>query len=132
MEIQSTVHYLPCDFGYDGPAEVLSFFKISKDESESGLFNAQLRGHELFGEDLNISTAKVAVKGLIVVAKTGNSGSPDEDEENENLKLKESKTKLRVMGEFNKMTIWQHDTKPETSKVQDYIDWFEISDAVHS
>ena len=39
---------------------------------------------------------------------------------------------LRDMSEFDKMTVWQHDAKPDIPHMRDCINWFEISSALHS
>jgi hypothetical protein len=114
-EVETTkVHYLPCQFDYDGPAEVRSFFKVRQGKEENCLSSA-LRGHELIGEVMTVSQEGLPVRGFCV-------SKCDED----------GQTKLRVMSEFDKMTVWQHDAKPDIPHMRDCINWFEISSALHS
>ena len=111
---ESDVHYLPCESSYDGPAEVKSYFKVTTStSSDSSTLKSALRGHELFGEVLPVS-CKLPVRGLCV------NKCEDGDD-----------VKLRVVGEFSQMTVWQHDAKPDIAHMQDCINWFDVASAVH-
>ena len=40
--LSSSIHLLPCNIEYDGPAPIKTFFKINKKDSNT--YEAQLRG----------------------------------------------------------------------------------------
>jgi len=111
----SDVQYLPCDIDYVGSTEINAYFKVST--SGDGVLHSQIRGHELIGEKMPICTPALPVTGFLVTkgSQVGGEG-----------------TRLEVTGVFDSITLWQHDAKPDVCQVRDYIDWFEIANAVHS
>jgi len=111
----SDVQYLPCDIDYVGSTEINAYFKVFT--SSDGMLHSQIRGHELIGEKMPISTPELPVTGLLVTKGTQVGGEG---------------TRLEVTGVFNSITVWQHDAKPDISQVRDYIDWFDVANAVHS
>ena len=117
MANHSEVHFLPCETTYDGATEVKSFFHITAGSTRGSLQSA-LRGHELQGEALKLSTESFPVRGLCITKVPDTPGGAG--------------AKLRVDSEFQEMTMWQHDAKPDVPHMRDFINWFEISDAVHS
>jgi len=112
---KSDVQYLPCDIDYVGSTEINAYFKVTT--SADGVLHSQIRGHELIGEKMPISTPELPVTGLLVTRGTQVGGEG---------------TRLEVTGAFDSITVWQHDAKPDVPQVRDYIDWFEIASAVHS
>lgn len=115
MDKQSEVHFLPCDIDYDGSTDMKAYFKIT--EGSNGKLTSQLRGHEMQGEAMAISKDGLPVQGIL--ATKGVQMHTDQG------------TKLEITGRFDSITVWQHDTKPDIHQIQDYVEWFEISHAVH-
>ena len=117
MANQSDVHFLPCETTYDGATEVKSFFQVTPGSTPGSVLSAY-RGHELQGESLKLSTEELPVRGLCITKEMDTPG--------------DAGTKLRVASEFQAMTMWQHDAKPDVPHMRDFIEWFEISNAIHS
>jgi hypothetical protein len=113
MEIQSDVHFLPCDIDKDGSTNIKAYFKVT--QTSEGKLRSQLRGHDLQGDVLSLSKEGLPVQGI--VATKG--------------QLTGEGTKLEITGRFESITVWQHDSKPDISQIREYLDWFEISNAVH-
>ena len=111
----SDVQYLPCDIDYVGSTDINAYFKVTT--SADGGLRSQIRGHELIGEKMHISSPELPVTGLLVTRGTRVGGEG---------------TRLEVTGAFDSITVWQHDAKPDIQQIRDYIEWFEIANAVHS
>ena len=103
------VHYLPCSIKYDGPTEVGSFFRVAKDPNSETL-TSHIRGRELKGSVMSLPSN---VSGLCV--------TPGVDDPR----------RWEVTGQFDSMTVWQHDVTPDVAQMQEYINYFDLAKAVH-
>jgi hypothetical protein len=103
------VHYLPCSIKYDGPTDVGSFFRVAKDPN-TGTLTSHMRGRELKGSVVDLPSK---VSGLCV--------TPGVDDPR----------RWEVTGQFDSMTVWQHDVTPDVAQMQEYLHYFELSKAVH-
>ena len=110
--MMSSMHYLPCNIHYDGSSEVNSFFQIKSLKSSNKL-QSFFRGRELIGQELLLSDRNVI--GI-----------------NATQKQPESNTELNweVTGNFNKITVWQHDVAPDLTHFEEALEWFEIANEV--
>lgn len=106
----SSIHYLPCSIKFDGPTDVNSYFRI-KEEAQGGELVSHLRGRELKGKTVALPKD---VRGLVI--------TPGDD----------NPLHWEVTGEFDAMTLWQHDLPPEEAHLEDYLDFLEVASAVHS
>jgi ribonuclease H2 subunit C len=107
----TTVHYLPCGIKYDGPTDVNSFFRISKSDKDSEVLVSHFRGRELKGQVVHLPEN---VSGLCI--------TPGKDDPR----------RWEVTGEFKDLTLWQHDLTPDVAQMEDLLNYFEISSAVHA
>ena len=107
----SSIHYLPCSIKFDGPTEVNSYFRVKEETQGGGELVSHLRGRELKGK---VVTLPKEVRGLVI--------SPGDD----------NPLRWEVTGEFDAMTLWQHDVPPEEAHLKDYLDFLEVASAVHS
>ena len=105
----STVHYLPCGIKYDGPTEVNSYFLIKKEKN--GELVSHLRGRELKGKTVPLPKD---VQGLCI--------TPGDD----------NPLRWEVTGEFDAMTLWQHDLPPDVAQMDEYLNLFEVLSSIHS
>lgn len=104
----STIHLMPCTIEYDGNAQVKSFFHVQQETD--GTLRSHFRGRELRGSILDLPST--AVDGLCI----GDCGN----------------RQWRVEGTFSQMSVWEHDTMPDMSPLQESLAWFALADAVHS
>eukprot|EP00388_Colpodella_angusta_P035657 GDKK01036678.1.p1 GENE.GDKK01036678.1~~GDKK01036678.1.p1 ORF type:complete len:131 (-),score=10.83 GDKK01036678.1:149-541(-) len=107
----STVHFLPCTIDFDGPVPVNSFFQVQRAKTE---LKASFRGRELIGKEMKLPTNVLGVNAI------------------QNRPKEASETSWDCVGQFDKITVWQHDVAPDLGQLQECIDWFEIAEQVHS
>lgn len=109
---QHSVHLLPCKIDYNGVAPVKAYFRPEKDLTTEQ-YIAHFRGRRLVGQDI-ILPENVIMKHALLEHPTDNAGERS----------------LELVHDIKKFTIWQHDTQPDISSVQDCLDWIEICNAV--
>jgi hypothetical protein len=107
---KSVLNYLPCDIKFEGPTEVNSYFQITRDAKDDSM-RSHFRGRELRGKVITIPST---VEGLCITCSSISS------------------KQWEVSGHFDRLNLWQHDVLPETAVLEDYMDWFEVSNSVHS
>ena len=105
----STVHFLPCTIDFDGPVPVNSFFQVKRSKTD---LKAAFRGRELVGKELSLPADVLGVNAV------------------QNRPKESSETSWDCVGQFDKITVWQHDVAPDLGQLQDCIDWFEIAEQV--
>lgn len=119
----STIHFLPCSIDYDGTAPIKSFFQTSDDLD--GTFISHLRGRKLKGKlvELNVSQEKDSknLSNLPAENVSTVTGLCVGDNGNRN---------WIVEGHFTSMSIWEHDTNPDLSAIDECLSWFKIADQV--
>jgi len=109
---QSVVHYLPFGIKFDGPTDVNSFFRVSAAEKDRPeVLVSHFRGRELKGSVVELPAN---VSGLCV--------TPGEDDPR----------RWEVTGEFNSLTLWQHDLTPDVTVMEDLLNMFQISEALNA
>lgn len=111
-KLLSTVHYLPCTIDHNGPVPVNSFFQIKK--SKNNELKSAFRGRELVGKEIELP------KGVIGVNAVQNSHKD------------KTESSWDCVGQFEKITVWQHDVAPDLSVIQDCVDWFDIASNVRT
>jgi len=112
---QSVVNYLPCAVKFDGPTEVNSYFQVKSEKD--GTFTSHFRGRELKGAQLELPAS---VNGLNIVMGGGGGGGTSA-----------SANTWEVSGSFKSFTVWQHDVAPDCAVINDYLDFMEVSRAIH-
>lgn len=110
QKLMSTVHYLPCTIDHNGPVPVNSFFQIKK--QKNGELKSAFRGRELIGKEIELP------KGVIGVNAVQNSHTD------------KTESSWECVGQFDKVTVWQHDIAPDLGVLQDCMDWFDIASNV--
>jgi hypothetical protein len=120
----STLHLLPCSIEYDGTAPIDSFFKITEDKK--GNLKSHFRGRELKGKNLLIDPSSSVL--------------PDADAANPPLKKSKPVIGLCVgdkgnknwivEGSFTSINVWEHDTSPDLSQMEECLGWFSTADCV--
>jgi Ribonuclease H2 non-catalytic subunit (Ylr154p-like) len=119
----STIHFLPCSIDYDGTAPIKSFFQTTSDAD--GNLTSHLRGRKLKGKsvELNIPQERECKNSLNLQAEDVSTvtGLCVGDNGNRN---------WIVEGHFSSMNVWEHDTSPDLSVVDECLSWFMIADQV--
>ena len=119
----STIHFLPCSIDYDGTAPIKSFFQTASDAE--GNLTSHLRGRKLKGRlvELNISQEKdcINLSNSPTADVSSITGVCVGDNGNKN---------WIVEGHFSSMNIWEHDTNPDLSVIDECLSWFMIADQV--
>jgi len=102
---------MPCSVKFDGNAPVKDFFHIADHEpkEKDNLLQSHFHGRSLVGKHVSLPSD---VQGLILGA--GNGGP------------------MQVEGNFQELIMWEHDLAPDTTRMEDCLNWFEIAKAVHS
>lgn len=133
MEKTSIVHLLPCRIDYNGPAPVDSYFQVKKIDGDDTILTAQLRGRELKGRNIPLTSNKLC-EGVCFGAKfCSSSGGHNHDNDLILANATDSELKAwMVEGKFESINIWQHDIVPDTQVIDDITDWFEIAKCVSS
>lgn len=123
---QSTVHLLPCSIEYDGTAPVKSFFHVTHEVDQT--MRSHLRGRELKGRTIELdaplpqnSEVGLAAVKILQHDKANIIGLCVGDSGNKN---------WVVEGQFTTLNVWEHDTLPDISLVDDRLSWFSIADSV--
>lgn len=107
----STVHVLPCSIDYDGVSQVTSYFMVQKDTKDD-LLHSKFRGRDLVGKEVVVPETMKVFHSVVPVSKGGNKNS------------------LEIVEEVQRFNIWQHDSPPDMSNIQECMDWMEIANAV--
>ena len=120
----STVDLLPCSIEFDGTAPVNSFFHISHEVDKT--LRSHLRGRELKGRQLKLCPLTTQDNGL---------AAPDiavnDEADIVGLCVGDNGNKNWVVeGHFSTMNVWEHDTLPDMSLVDDCLSWFSIAHSV--
>lgn len=103
---ESEVNLLPCNIKYDGPAPVESYFIQIKDPLTNEL-TSNFRGRKLIGKEIELPED---INGYVLESF--------------------NKNNINIHSNFKKLTIWEHDIKPDTQIILNSIDWFDIADIV--
>lgn len=119
----STIHFLPCSIDYDGTAPIKSFFQTSNDSD--GTLVSHFRGRKLKGKlvELNVTQEKDCknLSNLPAESVSTVTGLCVGDNGNRN---------WIVEGHFTSMNIWEHDTSPDLSVIDESLSWFKIAHQV--
>ena len=91
----STVHFLPCTIDFDGPVPVNSFFQVKRSKTD---LKAAFRGRELVGKELSLPADVLGVNAV------------------QNRPKESSETSWDCVGQFDKITVWQHDVAARESQ----------------
>lgn len=111
----SDIHLLPCTINYDGPAPINSFFQVTKAEKNEQLVS-HFRGRELKGKEFKL---KDGVIGLNTIQVSEAAASNQE-------------TVWETAGVFDNIKVWDHDVEPNLVFMEECMDWFEVSQSIHS
>jgi hypothetical protein len=118
----STLHLLPCSIEYNGTAPIDSFFKIT--ENKKGDLISHFRGRELKGKNLLIDPSSSLVPDALNPPLNKSKpviGLCIGDKGNKN---------WIVEGSFSSINVWEHDTPPDLSQMEECLTWFSTADCV--
>ena len=108
---KSKAHMLPCSIeAFNGKAPISDFFHYDKENNCTDLYQGHFHGRKLVGEEITLPDG---INGFVYVKGNGNGI-------------------VETEGSFNKVILWEHDIAPDTIKFDEQMDWFSISDALHS
>ena len=112
----STVHYLPCKIHYNGSTDVNNYFQVIKTNNNKHQvkeLKSAFRGRELIGKEVALPSNVVGIHAI---------------------QQHQSKEKYEmtweVSGNFEKLTVWQHDISPDLSTFNHALEWFDIANEV--
>ena len=134
----STVHLLPCSIEYNGTAPVKSFFHISR--AGDNTLRSHLRGRELKGRELEINSSysrDIAEKskndGAAAATITATTATAAGTGGLVGLCIGDKGNKSWVVeGHFSTINVWEHDSLPDLSHIDDCLSWFSIADSVRT
>lgn len=106
----SNIHLLPCSIEFHGPAPVSSYFHVTKDAN--GNLSSHFRGRLLRGASVPLPDK---VQGLCVTKKLNNDTQ---------------RIDWEIVDKFSAIVDWEHHTFPQENHLQEYLDWFELSNSV--
>lgn len=110
-----TVHLLPCNISFDGPAPISTYFQVAEAPDQSH-YVSHFRGRRLIGTKLDLS----AVQSTLVVGSV-KSSTQDSAERS-----------IETLDSADAVIAWGHDVSPSATFLETYSDWLEISQAVSS
>ena len=120
----SVVDLLPCSIEFDGTAPVNSYFHISHEVDKT--LRSHLRGRELKGRQVKLGSSISKDNGLAAADIVINDGT-----DIVGLCVGDNGDKKWVVeGHFTTMNVWEHDTLPDLSIVDDCLSWFSIAHSV--
>lgn len=120
----STIHFLPCSIDYDGTAPINSFFQTRSDAD--GNLTSHLRGRKLRGKLVKLNTSL-----LKDCPDVPNSLPTADDSTVTGLCVGDSGNQNWIVeGHFTSINIWEHDSSPDPSSINEYLSWFMIADQV--
>lgn len=109
--VNRSIHCLPCQIEYDGPAPVSTYFLVSPGQEEN-TYVSHLRGRRLVGKEVKLPEKIVGLHGIFGGKKSNTEG------------------KVEIQESFHSFVSWQHDSTPDLNNIQECLDWMEISDVV--
>ena len=122
----SVIHLLPCSIDYDGSAPVNSFFHVAQEAD--GTLTSHLRGRELKGK---VYTLEKSTATDPLTAKNGTEVDVPHRESVVGLCIGQSAdSKWTVEGHFAAIRVWEHDTLPDLSLIDNCVSWFATADCV--
>lgn len=92
---------------------VSTFFEVGDHTTIKDSYVAQLRGREIVGQDVTLPDN---VSGAVLVKHGGNGTSLE--------------CSYIVSALVDKVVVWEHDRAPQSGDFADYLDWFELANAV--
>lgn len=103
------IEILPFEVNYNGPAPIKTYFLVQTGSKPSESV-AHFRGRKIIGKEIAL-TDGITAAHAVIGEKTG---------------LNEG----QVLNHYSKLRLWQHDHAPDTSQVQECLNWMEIAQAV--
>ncbi|GAQ87367.1 ribonuclease H2 subunit C [Klebsormidium nitens] len=121
---KETLHHLPCSIGYNGPANVHSFFQPKSTGSTFDgvtIVEAAFRGRKLLGATVDIPAG---YQGLVLAKRP-----LDASHEKEGEAIQE----WTAEATFSALSYWKHDTTPSSADgVRRCFGWLQLADLIHS
>lgn len=119
----SSIHLLPCKINYDGLAPVSSFFQVTQD-AKTKVLTSHLRGREFRGVVIDLPRE---ISGICATKRTSGAVEGISSSSQESTGCNNH---LDIVGHFESINVWQHDSIPNENILEDYFDWFEVAKAV--
>eukprot|EP00741_Cyanophora_paradoxa_P008500 tig00001336_g8225.t1 len=117
-------HRVPCIIKHDGPASVSTFFLLEQGEGASGIIDAEFRGRQLRGRQLQLPSSYAGVL-LDVRRSEGSEGSSQSE-------APASCSDVRVAARLSSISWYTHDIEPnESDPTPRALEWIDMARAVH-